>query len=43
MVDRNEGNLQAMTVPLLRSLLAPLRSVKVTGPDVVGFQVIVEG
>ena len=29
-------DLQAITVPLLRSLLAPLRKVRVTGPSVVG-------
>ena len=33
----------AITVPLFRSLAAPLRRVRVTGPLVVGFQVKVEG
>ena len=32
-----------MTVPLFKSLAAPLRSVRVTGPDVVGVQVRVAG
>ncbi len=32
-----------MTVPLFKSLAAPVRSVKVTVPWVVGFQVKVEG
>ena len=30
-----------MTVPLFKSLLAPLRSVRVTGPEVVGVQLMV--
>ena len=33
----------AITVPLFKSLAAPLRRVKVTGPLVVGFHVKVEG
>ena len=32
-----------MTVPLFKSLAAPLRSVRVTGPEVVGVQVRVAG
>ena len=32
-----------MTVPVFKSLAAPLRSVRVTGPEVVGVQVRVAG
>ncbi len=32
-----------MTVPVFKSLAAPLRSVRVTGPEVVGLQVRVAG
>ena len=37
------ANVRAMTVPWDKSLLAPSRRVKVTVPEVVGFQVTVEG
>ena len=36
-------NIRAITVPWDKLLLAPSRRVKVTVPDVVGFQVMVEG
>ena len=35
--------IHAMTVPVFKSLAAPLRNVRVTGPEVVGVQVRVAG
>jgi hypothetical protein len=42
-IKRKQNYILAIGVPLLKLLAAPLRNVKVTGPDVVGFQVKVAG
>ena len=41
--EEKDADVRAMTVPLLKSLFAPSRRVNVTVPEVVGFQVMVEG